>query len=317
MRRALLLLAAMAALVVACLGVALAQTPSGTLDANTLPAPQEDSGGLGFDAVWDLGQTFTALNSGEVTSVQMHLQRYGEGPGELIVDLTTVDSSGKPATTLASTTVPASEVSENGYSLVTANFADPASIEAGQQYGLVISSASGCCYAWAYSQPVGEYSGGVLYYNSGGGWQPWSSYGTGVTDGVFAVYLNGSQTPAYDFGGFYSPVDNLPTFNKAKAGSAIPVKFSLGGDRGLDVFAKDATGNATSPTSGALACDSTAELDPIETTVSAGSSGLSYDAASDRYTYVWRTQKGWTGCRQLVVKFDDGTVERANFKFVK
>ena len=123
---------------------------------------------------------------------------------------------------------------------------------------------------------------------------------------------------SYAFTGFYSPVDNLPTFNKAKAGSAIPVKFSLGGDQGLDVFAKNATGTATtSPTSGPVACDSTAEIDPIETTVSAGSSGLSYDAASDTYTYVWKTHKGWTGCRQLVVEFDDGTVERANFKFVK
>ena len=128
----------------------------------------------------------------------------------------------------------------------------------------------------------------------------------------------GPLATRYDFAGFYSPVDNLPTFNKAKAGSAIPVKFSLGGDQGLDVFAKDATANATtSPTSGAVACDSAAEIDPIETTVSAGASGLSYDAASDTYTYVWKTQKGWTGCRQLVVEFDDGTVERANFRFVK
>ena len=122
----------------------------------------------------------------------------------------------------------------------------------------------------------------------------------------------------YDFAGFYAPVDNQPTFNKAKAGSAIPVKFSLGGDQGLDVFAKNAAGTATtSPTSGPVACDSTAEIDPIETTVSASASGLSYDAASDTYTYVWKTHKGWTGCRQLVVEFDDGTVERANFKFVK
>ena len=123
---------------------------------------------------------------------------------------------------------------------------------------------------------------------------------------------------SYDFAGFYSPVDNLPTFNKAKAGSAIPVKFSLGGDHGLDVFARDATSNATtSPTSGPVACDSTAEIDSIETTVSAGASGLSYDAASDTYTYVGKPQKGWTGCRQLVVEFDDGTVERANFRFVR
>jgi TolB protein len=127
----------------------------------------------------------------------------------------------------------------------------------------------------------------------------------------------GPLATRYDFAGFYSPVDNLPTFNKAKAGSAIPVKFSLDGDQGLDVFARNATGNAASPTSGPVACDSTAEIDPIETTVSASSSGLSYDAASDTYTYVWKTHKGWTGCRQLVVEFDDGTVERANFRFVK
>jgi hypothetical protein len=35
----------------------------------------------------------------------------------------------------------------------------------------------------------------------------------------------------YTFTGFFSPVDNPPTVNVAKAGSAIPVKFSLGGNR--------------------------------------------------------------------------------------
>jgi Tol biopolymer transport system component len=33
---------------------------------------------------------------------------------------------------------------------------------------------------------------------------------------------------SYQFAGFFAPVDNLPTINSAKAGSAIPVKFSLG-----------------------------------------------------------------------------------------
>ncbi len=35
----------------------------------------------------------------------------------------------------------------------------------------------------------------------------------------------------FDFDGFYSPVDNLPAWNSAKAGQSIPVKFSLAGDR--------------------------------------------------------------------------------------
>ena len=42
----------------------------------------------------------------------------------------------------------------------------------------------------------------------------------------------------YDFEGFFSPVDDPPTFNAVKAGRAIPVKFSLGGDQGLDIFAE-------------------------------------------------------------------------------
>lgn len=33
---------------------------------------------------------------------------------------------------------------------------------------------------------------------------------------------------SYAFGGFFSPVDNLPTLNMTKAGGAIPVKFSTG-----------------------------------------------------------------------------------------
>ncbi len=59
-------------------------------------------------------------------------------------------------------------------------------------------------------------------------------------------------------------------------------------------------------------------LDGIEQTVTAGSSGLSYDPTTDVYTYVWKTEKGWAGqYRQLVVQFDDGTIKRANFNFTK
>ncbi len=49
-----------------------------------------------------------------------------------------------------------------------------------------------------------------------------------------------------------------------------------------------------------------------------GYSSLTYDPASDTYTYVWKTDKRWEGtCRQLVVRLDDGTSHRANFKFTR
>src|SRR5206468_9355299 len=41
---------------------------------------------------------------------------------------------------------------------------------------------------------------------------------------------------SYRFDGFYRPISNLPTVNNVKAGSAVPVKFSLGSNYGLDIF---------------------------------------------------------------------------------
>ena len=120
--------------------------------------------------------------------------------------------------------------------------------------------------------------------------------------------------PLYNFSGFYQPVDNLPTFNRTKAGKTIPVRFSLGGDKGLDIFAKAADGS-NYPKSQAIPCDSTATVDGIEETAAA-KHGLVYDSVSNRYTYDWGTDRTWSGtCRQFVMKLRDGSVQRANFEF--
>jgi hypothetical protein len=113
----------------------------------------------------------------------------------------------------------------------------------------------------------------------------------------------------YDFTGFFAPVNNSPTVNLAKAGSSIPVKFSLGGDKGLNIFA------AGYPKFQTVACDAL-PTDAIEETTSAGGSSLSYDPATDQYTYVWKTEKSWKGsCRQLVLVFNDAEQHSANFTF--
>jgi hypothetical protein len=115
----------------------------------------------------------------------------------------------------------------------------------------------------------------------------------------------------YAFNGFRSPVDNLPTLNTVKAGSAVPVKFSLSGDQGLGIIASGY------PASIKVDCDA-APTDAIEQTVTAGGSSLSYDSVADQYNYVWKTDKAWAGtCRQFVLKLDDGTYHQANFKLTK
>jgi hypothetical protein len=110
--------------------------------------------------------------------------------------------------------------------------------------------------------------------------------------------------------GFLQPVDNLPELNGAKAGSAVPVKFSLGEYKGLNIFA------AGYPQSMQIACNSFSPLDDIEQTVTAGSSSLTFDPLTNQYIYVWKTEKSWAGtCRQLIIKLFDGTIYYANFKF--
>jgi hypothetical protein len=113
----------------------------------------------------------------------------------------------------------------------------------------------------------------------------------------------------FRFAGFFAPVENGAALNQVKAGSAVPVKFSLGGDRGIGVFA------VGSPSSERITCDTQAPLDVVEETVSPGASTLSYDALADRYLYVWKTDAAWSGtCRQLAVSTVDGGTHLAGFK---
>jgi nidogen-like/carboxypeptidase family protein/HYR domain-containing protein len=115
-------------------------------------------------------------------------------------------------------------------------------------------------------------------------------------------------TVSFPFVGFKAPVDNLPVVNTLKSGQSVPVKFSLGGNRGLGILA------AGSPSSRTVNCDSSAPTDAIETTTTSPS-GLQYDAASDTYTYVWKTDKAWAGtCRQLTVALTDGSTHTALFQ---
>jgi hypothetical protein len=117
----------------------------------------------------------------------------------------------------------------------------------------------------------------------------------------------------YNFTGFFQPVDNAPTWNSAKAGSGIPVKFNLGGDMGLSVL------SGGFPTATTVQCPgSSAVVDAIEQTVTAGSSSLSYDASSGQYTYVWKTDKAWAGkCIRFDLGLNDGSSHYALVQFTK
>ena len=107
-------------------------------------------------------------------------------------------------------------------------------------------------------------------------------------------------------------IEKLKTLGERSPGVEFLRSEVFSGDHGLAIFA------AGYPIAEKIACTGGTPQDAIEETVLVGSSSLSYDAASDTYTFVWKTNTAWANtCRQLNVRLNDGTEHKANFKFVR
>jgi hypothetical protein len=127
-----------------------------------------------------------------------------------------------------------------------------------------------------------------------------------AVDNVFFDVSNADFAITWPYTGFFSPIVNPPGVNPAKAGSAVPVKFSLGGDRGLAILADGY------PVSVQVNCVTGATIGSPAPTSS--DDGLTF--ANGQYSYAWRTSKSWAGtCRQLRVLLVDGTLHTALFSF--
>ena len=120
--------------------------------------------------------------------------------------------------------------------------------------------------------------------------------------------------PSYAFSGFFAPINNLPTINRIKAGSVVPLQFSVGGNYGLAIFAPGY------PRSEPVACNTgpLREL-VVDKVAEPEHTFLLYIHSIKRYLYLWKTDAAWAGsCRQLVVKLNDGSPAHvAAFKFMK
>ena len=138
----------------------------------------------------------------------------------------------------------------------------------------------------------------------------WAFTSRPTSPGAWMRVRESTIAARYRFSGFFKPVDNLPVVNRANSGQAIPLKFSLGGYQGPAVFA------AGSPFSQPVGCNGGALIDDLELINTPGASGLQYDAATDTYTYVWKTEKSWKNtCRQLTVRLNDGSTRVLLFQF--
>jgi hypothetical protein len=117
----------------------------------------------------------------------------------------------------------------------------------------------------------------------------------------------------YDFEAFLWPVRNRPKVNTWVAGRPVPIRFELGGNQGLDVI-EDGW-----PQVAVVGCDFADEPergDPAQHP--RWFRELVYRRRKQRYVFLWKTDRRWAGtCRQFMLKLKDGTVRRADFKFVR
>jgi hypothetical protein len=115
----------------------------------------------------------------------------------------------------------------------------------------------------------------------------------------------------YDFTGFFPPLGDPLLVYETKAGSTVPVKFSLAGYQGLGIFA-----SGYPAVIGGVVCDTWINPAAIMEVQTPGNSGLSYDFQTGMYIFRWKTDTTWSGtCRRLIVGFIDGRNYALIFKF--
>ena len=115
----------------------------------------------------------------------------------------------------------------------------------------------------------------------------------------------------FEFEGFFRPLRNRPHVNVWKAGKVVPVSFSLDGYQGRDVIASGY------PRSTEIRCGTSPDTVGTERSRAERHTRLRYKPKRDLYIYMWQTDRRWAGdCRQFVLKLDDGSYHRADFRFL-
>jgi Tol biopolymer transport system component len=121
-----------------------------------------------------------------------------------------------------------------------------------------------------------------------------------------SAFASRTYKVVYVFGGFERPVSADGSVDDAKAGEALPLKFSLQGDQGAEVV----TGAVWQPAS----CLDWSSLGSATT----GQGKLSYNVSTGRYQDLVATDQTWKGsCRTLDLQLADGSRHPVRVRFTR
>lgn len=157
---------------------------------------------------------------------------------------------------------------------------------------------------------VGTTADGDLVNTKSAGARTFRVTGKDLVNFTAAVTHPYTVASLFNFTGFVAPAGEPPTLNLVTRGSLVPIRWQLPDGNGGFVTNP---ASFTSATVGSLTCGS-APVVPYPETAS-GMAGISFDAATNTFTYNWQTSASWTGCRKLTIRLRDNTLRELRFRF--
>jgi hypothetical protein len=95
-----------------------------------------------------LAQTFTATASGPLVRAELAIDKFAGSTGDYLLSLSPVDNSGVPTNDVLAVALVANAAVPDGESTVDFAFPDPVSVEAGDQFALVLTRLDGDVLIW-------------------------------------------------------------------------------------------------------------------------------------------------------------------------
>lgn len=113
----------------------------------------------------------------------------------------------------------------------------------------------------------------------------------------------------YHINGFYQPVDMSGVVNTVKGGSTVPLKFEV-----FDGNVELTDTAIVTMSAKQITCDPAAPTEAIEEIVTAGGTGLRYDATAGQFVFNWKAPKKAGDCYAVTATTTDGSSVTALFK---